>query len=226
MYHHRATMKIGTDAVLLGIWTDVKGVSNILDVGTGSGIIALLLASRTTDAVIHAIDIHNDSCLEAAENFRGSPYGNRMAVFHDDFVRFAPKHATQYDLIVSNPPFFVNDMRSSSSEKVLARHTQSLDYNTLVDGVKKLLAPKGIFSLVLPYVQKQHFVSLAAAAGLHLQREMLIFPKPCYPPNRINMQFGFEQKPVVSEKFIIRNEDGSFTKRYKDYTGDYYISVK
>ncbi len=226
MHHHRSTMKIGTDAVLLGIWTAVEGATTILDVGTGSGVIALLLASRASHAAIDAVDIDEDSCREAAENFDRSPFKERMRVFHDDFQRFSASRNEKYDLIVSNPPFFVNDMPSSHAKKVLARHTQTMDYRSLLKGAVKLLAPGGNFSLVLPYAQKQFFVSLAAERGLYLQREMLIFPKPCYPPNRINMQFGFEKTGLRSEKFVIRNEDGSFTPMYKAFVGDYYISVK
>ncbi len=226
MYHHRSTMKIGTDAVLLGIWTDVSGVNRILDVGTGSGIISLLLASRNAGATIDAVEIDTDSCKEAGGNFAASPFAARMRVYNKDFKLFADENREKYDLVVSNPPFFVNDMKSVDTKKKLARHTETLSYGQLVKGVTQVLDGKGKFCLVLPYAQRRNFLNICAKYGMFLQKEMLIFPKPCKEPNRVNMQLGFEKRKPVTGKFIIRNEDNTFTNVYLKTVGDYYISVK
>ncbi len=226
MYHHRSTMKIGTDAVLLGIWTEVKGANRVLEVGAGSGVISLLLASRNAESKIDAVEIDEDSCVEAGENFANSPFAERLRVLKDDFNAFVAVNKTKYDLIVSNPPFFVNDMKSTDPKKKLARHTGTLSYEQLVRGVVEILNEKGKFSLVLPYSQRRNFLNICTRNGLWLQKELLIFPKPCKEPNRVNMQLGFEKKSLISEKFIIRNEDGSFTQMYLKTVGDYYISVK
>ncbi len=225
MHHHQSTMKIGTDAVLLGIWADVSPAQRVLDVGTGSGIVALLLASRTKTAWIDAVEIDRSSCIEAGQNFTASPFSDRLQIIHNDFIRFSKQAQTKYDLIISNPPFFIDDLISENRQKTLARHAQSLPYEQLLEGVVKLLNKKGNFSLVLPYILSRRFLKWAREKDLYLQREMLIFPKPCLSPNRVNLQLGFEEKAVKREKFIIRNEEGHFTKEYLNRVDDYYLSV-
>jgi tRNA1Val (adenine37-N6)-methyltransferase len=226
MYHHRSTMKIGTDAVLLGIWAEVGGVRRILEVGTGSGVISLLLASRNGNCIIDAVETDNDSCIEAGENFANSPFSARMNLIKGDFNIFAAGNRTKYDLIISNPPFFVNDMKPEDPKKRMARHTGTLSYVQLVKGVAGLLEKSGKFCLVLPYGQRRHFLDICTRYGLFPEREMLIFPKPCKEPNRVNMELGFEKKEPVSDKFIIRNENGTFTEMYLKTVENYYISVK
>ena len=226
MYHHQSTMKIGTDAVLLGIWSDVADAKQILDVGTGSGILALLLSSRNKIATVDAVEIDSDSCREAELNFNNSPFAGRLHIIKQDFNKFAAETRKKYDLVISNPPFFVNDMKSSRDKKRLARHTDSLTYKQLIQGVTSVLSKTGKFCLVLPYSQKQFFLKTCADYGFHLQKEMIIFPKPCKEPNRINMQLGFEKKLLITRKFVIRNENGSFTSDYLNTESDYYISVK
>ncbi len=225
MHHHQSTMKIGTDAVLLGISTDVSQAQRVLDVGTGSGILALLVASRTKTAWIDGVEIDKASCIEAGQNFTASPFSQRLQIIHNDFTRFSQQPQAKYDLIISNPPFFIHDLISKNRQKTLARHAQSLPYDQLLEGVVRLLSPQGIFSVVLPYYQSRQFITLAAQQNLLLQKEMLIFPKACKEPNRANLQLGFVKKPVIRDKFIIRNEEGRFTKEYLKKVDEYYISV-
>ncbi len=219
-------MKIGTDAVLLGIWTDIKNADKILDVGTGSGIIALLLASRTKMSKIDAIELDKLSYEEAFDNFAMSPFAQRMTIINDNFINFANNSSRSYNLIVSNPPFFINDFISKNRRKTLAKHALSLSYEKLLNGVSMLLNTNGIFCLVIPYAQKQYFLQLATNKKLFLQKEMYIFPKYCQEPNRINMQLGFEKKETKTEKLIIRNTDGSFTHQYINMVEDYYLWIK
>ncbi len=223
LHHHRSTMKVGTDAVLLGIWTDVSNVETALDIGTGSGILSLLLASRC-EVTVDAVDIDRDSVQEAKKNFSNSPFKNQLHVYHDDFVHFASVNKKQYELIVSNPPFFVNDLPSEDKKKTLARHTQSLQYYELIKGTAQLLKTQGRFCLVLPYYESQNFVTIAKTVGLCLQKQMLIFPKFCKEPNRVNLQLGFQHKKLNTEKFIIRNENNSYTGQYVNMVKNYYIS--
>ncbi len=224
LYHHRSTMKVGTDAVLLGVWTDVKDVSEALDIGTGSGILSLLLAARS-QCRVEAVEIDHASVEEARDNFSNSPFANRLFIHQADFNLFTKQNKKRYDLIISNPPFFINDRKSEKEHKRLARHTDTLTYEQLIDGVRHLLKPNGRISVVLPYREGQHFIQLAIRKGLFVQRQMIIFPKPCREPNRMNIQLGFEKTPVDQEKFIIRNEDGSFTNAYRSYLEDYYTSI-
>jgi tRNA1Val (adenine37-N6)-methyltransferase len=226
MYHHRSTMKIGTDAMILSAWVDLNNVNFILDVGTGSGIIALMMAARSS-AAIDAIEIDEPSAIEARENFNNSPFNNRLHIYQNDFKIFAEESTKRYDLIISNPPFFINDMKPENSKRKQARHTDSLTFSELSFFTKKLLDKNGRFCLVLPYSESKIFVAEASKNGLYLNKKQLIFPKPCKEPNRVNLELSLtETKAVMEEKFIIRDEQGLFTQQYVNLLGEYYTSIK
>lgn len=225
LYHHSSTMKVGTDAVLLGIWTDLTGIVTAVDVGAGSGVISLLLASRSPLRV-DAVELDKDSFEEASKNFAGSLFSNRLKVFHVDFNAFILIAGKKYDLVISNPPFFINNLQSRSLKKRMARHAETLTYGQLLEGSRDLLNPNGKLSVVLPYDESRFFVSLALTAGFHIEKQMLIFPKYCKGPNRINLLMGLKPVTVQNWKFIIRNEDGKFTEQYLDFVKDYYLDFK
>ncbi len=226
MHHHRSTMKIGTDAMILSAWVDLNNVNYVLDVGTGSGIIALMMAARS-DAAIDAIELDESSALEAKENFNNSPFNNRLHINQIDFKIFSEESKKQYDLIISNPPFFINDMKPENSKRKQARHTDSLTFSELSYYTRKLLDKNGRFCLVLPYSESKIFLPEASKNGLYLNKKQLIFPKPCKEPNRVNLELSCtETKAVIEEKFIIRNEQGLFTQQYVDLLGKYYTSIK
>lgn len=225
LYHHRSTMKVGTDATILGIWTDVNGTNHILDVGCGSGILSLLLASRS-DASIDAVELETDSAVEAALNFSQSPFHHRLKLIESDFNILSAEITHQYDLIISNPPFFINDSRSQSVKTSNARHGDTLSYSQLINGVTCLLKQEGKFSVVLPYKESQHFIKIAQASGLFLHRQLHIYPFRGHQPNRINMQFGFSKMAgSLAEKLVIREENRKFTDEYKKLVTDYLISI-
>ncbi len=226
LFHHQSTMKVGTDAVLLSAWADVNNADSILDVGTGSGIIAMIMAARSK-ARVDAVEIDPASCHEAEENFARSPFNNRLKLFRQDFTTFASKTNLRYDLIISNPPFFINDMKSENLQKNNARHTDTLSYKDLCQGTAHLLSSNSRFCVVLPYTESKYFIDIALQNNLFLAKKMLIFPKPCSRPNRVNMEF-VKNKPgnTEEEKFIIRNENGNFTQQYVDLLSNYYISIK
>ena len=160
--HHKATMKTGMDALILGAWTQPVDAKSILDIGTGSGIIALMLAAKTKARIL-GIDLDKDSVDEANSNFKASVYRNRMSAVCEDFLAFSRQTPEKYDFIVSNPPYFLNDMRSQKQKKRQARHTDSLSYEDLISGVKGMLSVKGKFNVILPYGQGLHFRQLAKA---------------------------------------------------------------
>ncbi len=226
LFHHRSTMKVGTDAVLLGVWTPVEGVKTVLDIGTGCGILTLLLAARHPEVHVDAVEIDPASCVEAEENFRQSPFNGRLRLFCSAVEDFRKGEGPQYDLVISNPPFFINDHRSPHPARRLARHTDTLPYDRLIVSVVRLLHPAGCFSVVLPYRESGYFLKLAAKAGLYLRQRMLIFPKPCREPNRVNLLLGFEKGPVMEQKLIIRNEEGTLTSQYSDMVKNYYLSTR
>ncbi len=222
--HHRSTMKVGTDAVLLGIWTDLEKVTDVLDIGTGCGIIPLLLAARSAKIKVDAVELDFDSFEESSENFLQSPFAGRLKTFHADINYFAPEAGKRYDLVISNPPFFINDRRPQRTGRRLARHTDSLRYDQLMSSVLRLMKPDGHFSVVLPYRESKVFLEIAEQSGLNMQHRLLIFPKPCKEPNRVNLLVGYSAAAPVTEKFIIRNEDGSFTRQYLHTVKDFYLS--
>jgi len=224
LYHHRSTMKVGTDAVLLAVSTDLEGVAEVLDIGSGCGIISLLLAARSDVINVDAVELDVGSFEEASENFLQSPFANRLHPFHADINYFVPEAGKKYDLVISNPPFFINDHRPERAGRKLARHTDTLRYGQLVASVLRFMKPEGRFSVVLPYRESKVFLELAEKSGLYLQHQMLIFPKPCKEPNRVNLLLGTSSAFTETEKFIIRNEDGSFTKQYLDMVKNYYLS--
>jgi len=221
--HHESTMKVGMDATLLGIWAQVKEAENILDIGTGCGILSLLLASKCS-AQIDAIELDLASANEAGENFQNSAFYDRMQVTAVDINQFAQAHFKKYDVIISNPPFFINDQRSKDKKKTQARHSDFLSFDQLIVAVRKLMKPDGKCFLVLPYNEGKIFTEKAIENNLHLQQQQLIFPYRGATPNRINMQFGVEEPvKIKTEKFIIREEDGLFSQQYKFFLKDYLI---
>jgi len=224
LHHHRSTMKVGTDAVLLGIWTELSGIKSVLDVGAGCGIISLILASRSP-VVVDAVELDNDSFEEASQNFAESPFSNRLSIFHADFNHFVSTENKKYDLIVSNPPFFINDFQSKNPRKSLARHTQSLTYEQLVNGAQKLLNLNGKIAVVLPYRESRFFLQAAQIAGFFVEKKMLIFPVVGREPNRMNLLLSRKPVDLQTEKFTIRDGDGKFTNQYVEFVRDYYISV-
>lgn len=225
LYHHQSSMKVGTDSLILGNWTQINKSGRILDVGTGSGILALLLATRS-DAFVDAIELDEASFAEANNNFVNSPYADRLRAIHDDFKLFASRCDQKYELIVSNPPFFINDMRSQDLTRKNARHGDSLNYSELCGGVGQLLKLDGRFCLILPYNESKFFITTAQKNEMYVNRQMIIFPKRGAQPNRICLELLLsEPAETASEKFIIREEDGQFTEQYIHFFKDYLIGL-
>ena len=223
--HHESTMKVGTDAMILGLWTDVSNAKTILEVGAGCGIISLLIASRSK-AFIDAVELDKASFIEAERNFNRSPYFYRLNIFRADFNEFANQTTKNYDLIISNPPFFINDMRPEDARRKTARHGDLLSFEQLSDKAAKLLSPKGKMSIVLPYDESRLFLKSALENKLHLQKQLLIFPKRGHQPNRANLQLGFDKpENKHTDQFTIREDNGTFTSQYVQFFKDYYIGL-
>jgi len=223
--HHRSTMKTGTDAILLGVWTDASEATKALDIGSGSGIISLFIAARS-NANVTSIEIDTESVEESSTNYSSSKFGNRMKVLNTDFVSYADSTDSKFDLIVSNPPFFTDDLHSPDLRKTKARHTDSLSFKQLCSGVSQLLKPDGKFTVVLPYSQYQGFCDIARENKLFVFKKLLIFPRRGVEPNRINIEFRkAETLSRKKEFFIIREENNKFTDQYREILGEYYTSI-
>ena len=222
LYHDHSTMKVGTDAVLLGSWVDVKPTDWVLDIGTGCGVLPLMLAQKGI-AKVHAVDLDEASALEAAENFQASQWSRQLFAFHADIRKFTMQCA--YDLIISNPPFFINSFKCDADRRNQARHTDtSLTFNDLIATVRRLLKPDGRLVLVLPERESHDFIPLAEQANLFLYRKENIIPIEGKTLNRVNLEFHYGKPETIQiSDLIIRHEDGTFTDYYQERVRDYYL---
>lgn len=220
--HDRSTMKVGTDAILLGAWMDVKPTDWVLDIGTGCGVLPLMLAQRGI-AKVHAVDLDEASALEAAENFQASQWSRQLFAFHADVRKFTMQCA--YDLIISNPPFFINSFKCDADRRNQARHNDiSLTFNDLIASVRRLLKSDGRFALVLPERESQEFLPLAEQGNLFLYRKENIVPIEGKSPNRVNLELRYGKPQTINtSELIIRHEDGSFTEEYDKRVSDFYL---
>jgi len=222
--HHDRSMKVGTDAVLLGSWVNVEGANRILEVGTGSGVIALMLAQRTlADVQIHAVEMEHDAVCQARENVERSPWPEKIKVHHQPFQSFAGPG--MFDLIVSNPPYFVNSQRPPSEKRSQARHTEALSYDELLDGAVNLMAQTGRLAVVLPTVEGMHFLSLAKERNLYTIRQLAFFSRQGKPQERWLFECAFGPAEPVSGTLILHTDGEEWSQDYKNLARDFYLKA-
>lgn len=217
-------MKVGTDAVVLGAWINAENSKSILDIGTGSGIIALMLAQKSS-ATIDAIDIDSASIHDAEKNFKESPWSEKLKAIHCSLSAYAYQSEKKYDLILSNPPYFINSLKSVSERKNISKHTSTLNHEELLSGAKSLITPEGRFSVIIPYDQVDSFVNIALVEGLFCINKLIIYPTKKKPANRIILEFSLNRSDKTKEgELTIRDNLGSFTEQYKNLTKDFYLN--
>jgi tRNA1Val (adenine37-N6)-methyltransferase len=221
----KTAMKVNTDGVLLGAWADIRNAVRIADVGTGTGVIALMFAQRQLKAMIDAIEIDKASAEQARENVRQSTWHQRIHVIHDDFRHFALQHGRQYDTIVSNPPYFINSLLSSESTRAVARHAGQLPHKALIESSLLALLPEGRLHVILPYVEGTIFIAEAAAKGLYCVRKTTVHSADNKPPKRLLLSFS-QQAETLHEKtlYIHPSESAAYTPEYKVLTCDFYLN--
>lgn len=219
----RCAMKVGTDGVLLGSWTKVKATDvRALDVGTGTGIIALMLAQRS-GCMIDAIDIDRDAFDECEENFARSEWGQRLKCYHVGLQDFIPEEKGVYDLIVSNPPFFIDAYKSGTDARNVARHiNERLTFDELVDNVKRLLKPEGRFSVILPVKEGNIFIELGEKKGLFCNKIMRVKTKEGKLEKRLMLEMGQMRGRVVAKEMIIHDAEGNYSREFVRLTQDFY----
>ena len=217
-------MKVGTDSVLLGAWCDVESANFALDIGCGTGLIALILAQKKAELKIDAVEISAESAAEAEENIQNSPFKKQISVFCDAIQNFAKKCNKKYDLIVSNPPFFVNSLKCQNEKRSLARHTTTLPYCDLLFAVEKLLNPNGSFSVILPEKQCENFIKTAKVHNLFLAKQTEVFSTPQSSCHRRLMTFITQISQInTKNKLIIENSRHKYTDEYIALTKDFYL---
>lgn len=219
-------MKIGTDGVLLGAWCSVdEQPESILDVGTGSGVIALQLAQRSDAELIDAVELDEAAYEQAVENFEQSDWGDRLFCYHSSFEDFANEFAEEeetYDLIIANPPFYTEHFESENDSRNKARFTSSLSFENLIEGACKILSENGIFSLIIPYKEEQNFVNLALENDLFLNRVCRVKGTTKSEIKRSLMEFSKNQQSIKEEELTIETSRHQYTKEYIELVKDFY----
>ena len=216
-------MKVGTDGVLLGAWTNVDNCQNILDVGTGTGLIALMLAQRNADANIKAIDINEECLHQAHQNVLGSPFANQITVEKKSFNCYTKESEGKYDLIVSNPPYFQNSLKSPSQSRNYARHNDSLSFYEIISNGASLITDIGRIALIVPHEFKQSLLEHAVTLGLFVHRITNVFPLSHKPAKRLLIELGIEEKSFTEDNLTIELSRHKYTDEYKTLTKEYYL---
>lgn len=220
VYHDLCTMKVGVDGVILGAWADCNDIKYGLDVGTGSGLIALMLAQRS-DAYINAIDIDENACRQAELNFQNSPFHERLNVEQTDFRDFSSLR--KYDLIVSNPPYFANSLKSPDNNRNLARHNEYLPLNVLLSKSAHILSRNGKVAFILPFDRLEEVKKLADENNFFLCRKTLISPKQNHPPKRVLLEFSLTNEPLKENSFFIGVNKQTYSDEYRELTKSFYL---
>ena len=217
VHQERAAMKVGTDGTLLGAWAE--GGSRVLDIGTGTGLIALMIAQRYTDALIDAIDIDEDACWQATENVKVSPFSGRITVHHSSIQHFADICVLRYDAIICNPPFFEKALKNPDERRTKARHTESMEYSDLFSAVARLLEREnGVFSAIVPSDCRRRFDEEAVYVGLFPRQVLAVKTKSDKPPKRFLLSYSFNVRSNVESQSLLIGD-----KEYERLVEDFYL---
>ena len=216
-------MKVGTDGCLLGAWFGTDGCKRILDVGTGSGLIALMTAQRS-NALVTGVEIEETAAAQAAENVKNSPWSDRVEIICCDYTKFTPSE--RFDAIVSNPPYFANSLKCSDSNRTLARHNDSLSPALFFKKTKEILADNGKVSLVLPTDELPLWAENATIYGFSLHRVLHVHTTPRKPAKRVLAEFGRQAcNTPVREDLILENSPGEYSAETTALLRDFYLKM-
>jgi tRNA1Val (adenine37-N6)-methyltransferase len=222
--HSESTMKVGTDGVLLGAWVAVEGCTSILDIGTGSGVIALMLAQRSAEGtVIDAIEINERDAKVAEGNVFASPWPHKVTIHCIAAQKFESQR--RYDLIVSNPPYFSNSFEPPDPSRLLARHTSSLTFDDLIDVALRCMSAEGRLAVVLPFTEGLHFTELAARKGLACTRKYVFRSRKEKPEERFLLEFRRNSTSVDDGEIILYDNGDEWSDAYKQITREFYLRL-
>ena len=220
-------MKIGTDGVLLGAWATVSEKTNsILDIGAGTGIIALQLAQRSNAAIIDALEIDDDAYEQATTNFENSPWSDRLFCYHASFIEFIEEIDDKYDLIVSNPPFYTEKYKTQNKKRDLARFSDALPFDHLLFGVSKLLSDKGKAAFIIPFSSENKFLEIANSFNLFVNKITRVKGTPQSEFKRSLLELSFyKNNNVLEEELTIEKNRHEYTEEYKSLTKSFYLKM-
>ena len=222
----KCTMKVGTDGVLLGAWAPIDEVNSVLDIGTGTGLISMMLAQRTEKGKIVAIEVDESAANQAKANFANCNWKDKLEVVQQAIQDFAKETEMQFDLIVCNPPFFSGGTFSANQDRNNVRHTIKLPHGDLLQAARSLLKSDGKFCVILPFIEGLRFQELARNYNLYCTAITEVHPKQDKPVERMLMQFEHAEKAVKQDKLIIQKEKrNDWTEEYMALTGDFYLKM-
>lgn len=221
----RCAMKVGTDGVLLGAWCPIdNNPFSILDIGTGTGILSLILAQRSNAVQIDAIEIDENAFEQCVENFESSPWGDKLFCFHASLDEFV-EEPEEYDLIISNPPFYTEDYKTENEQRDLARFSDALPFKDLVEAANLLLSENGIFAVIIPFKEEEKFIALAKDFELHPFKITRVKGTPTTEIKRSLLALSKTQKQTLIDELIIETARHQYTEEYIDLTKDFYLKM-
>jgi len=220
-------MKVGTDGVLLGAWCSLESLpKTILDIGTGTGIISLMLAQRSSAITIDGVEVDPSAYMQTVDNFENSDWSDRLYCYNTSFQKFVDDtNKETYDLIVSNPPFYTEDYITKNSSRNKARFTSSLTFKELIGGISKILSKSGFFSTIIPFKEESTFICLAEQHSLHLNKICRVQGNKNSEIKRSLMTFSFNKVKISETNLIIENSRHKYTKEYEELTNNFYLKM-
>ncbi|MFO6423597.1 tRNA1(Val) (adenine(37)-N6)-methyltransferase [Motilimonas sp. KMU-193] len=224
--HDLCAMKVGTDGILLGAWAKVDGAQRVLDIGTGSGLIALQIAQRSEQHChITALEIDPQAAQQAKANVAASPWPDKVSVIEQSVQQFAAASNQQYDVIVSNPPYFPAGQVLACQARATARHTGSLSKMDLLTAIEQLLTPTGRCDMVLPYDVALDYIATATSLGLHLHERVDVVTKANKPPHRMLFSLSKTAHKGAHSQLTIHHQEGGYSSEYIALTSDFYLKM-
>lgn len=223
----RCAMKVGTDSVLLGAWCPIENNPfSVLDIGAGTGILSLMIAQRSNAEQIDALEIDEDAYEQCVENFENSPWGDRLFCFHAGLDEFVDEPEDEYDLIISNPPFYAEDYKTENSKRDLARFQEAMPFEDLIEAADLLLSENGIFAVIIPYKEEEKFIDLCSEVELYpikvtrvkgthnteIKRSLLAFKR-------------YELSTLTADELVIEINRHEYTDDYINLTKDFYLKM-
>ncbi|MCA0131573.1 tRNA1(Val) (adenine(37)-N6)-methyltransferase [Winogradskyella alexanderae] len=222
----KCAMKIGTDGVLLGAWSEINhDPKTILDIGAGTGVISLMLAQRVPQSFIEAIEIDSEAFEQCTENFENSPWADRLFCYHASLLEFVEEAEDKYDLIVCNPPFYSEDYKTNNKARDLARFSDAMPFEHLIYAVARLLDDYGVFCTIIPFKEQNKFVELAKQVNLQITKHTLVRGNKDSEIKRSLLSFSFRPLPHKISEITIENKRHQYTSEYMELTKEFYLKM-
>jgi tRNA1Val (adenine37-N6)-methyltransferase len=223
----RCAMKIGTDGVLLGAWCPIDNYPfSVLDIGAGTGILSLMLAQRSNAEQIDSLEIDEKAYEQCVENFENSPWSDRLFCFHAGLDEFVDEPEDEYDLIISNPPFYSEDFKSDNSQRDLARFQDALPFEDLIEAANLLLSENGVFAVIIPFKEEENFIDLCAEVELYPVKVTRVKGTPTTAIKRSLLAFKrYELSTLTADELIIETSRHQYTEDYINLTKEFYLKM-